>query len=361
MFGGEGLQQNTPFTTEAQSSTLDALKRLRAPGRPRAQSYRTLDGLSAARDNVAWYWRLVAVVSSFMILGGFLMLPPTFEKEPGLRVGKAVVGIFAVALLAAGFSFTALLVFAVRNPLFQADHIYLPALTSCALGLLTVLYSFLVFSRYTWNTPALLVTVVAAVSAVIYGCLLIWTQRRIGAIKAKKQEVHHMTIPLAQTPAPTQHRGSEVTLHQENSYYENYNRNLFPSAYTPTSQPPPNGYDPNTITEEEMQRQQMLMLLLNKDHPSTPDPSQSTFRIDWQGKEEDEAPPNGHYTPQSGPSSAYPSSAIPSTAYPSSGISRQGTNELRPWDGVWREVRRPPSQELREARRRDIEQGSRRH
>ncbi|KAF2161201.1 hypothetical protein M409DRAFT_28243 [Zasmidium cellare ATCC 36951] len=327
--------------------------------RPRAQSYHTLDGLSAGRDAVAWYWRLVAVGSSFMILGGYLMLPATFEKDPksSLKVAEAVVGIFAVALLAAGFSFTALLCFAVRNPLFQADAVFLPALTSCALGLLTVLYDFLVFSRYTWNTPALLVTVAGALSTIVYGGLLIWTQRRIVNIKANRPS----GVPPLQPPIQLthQHRDSEATLWQEPSYYENYTRNMFPTAHRPTQQPPA-GYDPNVITEEEMQRQQMLMLLLQKDQPSTPDPTQSTFHIDWQGRDDDDgAPEHGYYAPQR--------SAHPQTAYPGpSPLMRQMTQDLQPWDGVWRTpaaisngMARPASREFREARRQEIERRGR--
>ena len=54
------------------SSRLDAIKRLRVPKRPRAQSYSTtIDGVNAERNVVAWYWRLLALASSFMILGGY--------------------------------------------------------------------------------------------------------------------------------------------------------------------------------------------------------------------------------------------------------------------------------------------------
>lgn len=285
------------------------------------------------------------------------MLPATFEKDPKsqLRVAEAVVGIFAVALLAAGFSFTGLLCFAVRNPLFQADAVFLPALTSCALGLLTVLYDFLVFSRYTWNTPALLVTVAGALSTIVYGGLLIWTQRRISNVKSNRPSgIANPSIQLTH-----QHRDSEATLWQDPQYYENYTRNMFPTAHRPSPQPTP-GYDPNTITEEEMQRQQMLMLLLQKDQPSTPDPTQSTFRIDWQGRDEDDGPPeHGYYAP--------PQSAHPQTAYPGpSPLMRQWTSDLRPWDGVWRTpatvrngMARPTSREFREARRQEIEQQGR--
>ena len=143
---------------------------------------------------------------------------------------------------------------------------------------------------------------------------------------------------------------------QDPIYYENYIRNMFPSSAHAPSQNP--GYNPNSITEEEMQRQQMLMLLLHKDQAPTPDTSQSTFRIEWQGQDHDDgAPVGGYYAP-------HPNSASTLSSYPLTGISRQWTNqELRPWDGVWREptsamsMGRPRSQELREERRRQIEMG----
>ncbi|CAK3805558.1 Hypothetical predicted protein [Lecanosticta acicola] len=337
--------------------------------RPRAQSYGPLDGLPGDRNAVAWYWRVLAFVSWFMILGGFLMLPATFEKahDPSeLRISQAAVGIFAVALLAAGFSFTGLLCFAVRNTLFQAEAIFLPALTSSFIGLLTVFYAFLVYTRYTFHTPALLTTIAAAIATVVYAGLLFWSYRKGGTATRPRQQ---MPVPMTSQPyrgAQSEHRDSEATLWQDQSYYENYTRNMFPSAHNP-NQPPPTGYgfDPHQITEDEMQRQQMLMLLLQREEQSTPDPSvgASTFRIDWQGRdEEDGPPPQGYYAPQSqseGPRAGHPD--------PTPGIMRQFTNELelRPWDGVWRapaRVRtslwaRPGGREVREARRREIERG----
>lgn len=40
--------------------------------RPRAQSYRNLDGHNAVRYGVPWYWRTVAVLAGIMILGGYV-------------------------------------------------------------------------------------------------------------------------------------------------------------------------------------------------------------------------------------------------------------------------------------------------
>jgi hypothetical protein len=355
-------------------------------------------------DDVSWYWNMVAGASSFMILGGFLMLPVTFETNaPNLRIpeGPAAVGIFAAAIAAAGLSFTVLLCFVVRDQLFQIQSIFLPAFTASALGLLSILYHFLIFQdRYTWNTPAFLATAVAIVSIITYATAVIWRKRSLRRLNRRSrdsrasgsrgvtagdrdmplQPLRHDSESTLWTNNPNNNNNNTnnnnnnntttTLLPPESTYYQNYNRNMFPSAYT---DPPP----PTTITEEDMQRQQMLMLLLTKpENPTTPDPSNaSTFHIDWQGRDDDDPssaavvspptatshpPPGGWYAPpREGETSACPT---PLSAYPPAsaisarpGVVRQLTaGELKPWDGVWREVRRPESREMR---RREIEMG----
>lgn len=284
------------------------------------------------------------------------MLPVTFDSDPGLRISKAAIGILAVAILAAGFALTGLLTFAVKAPIFHADNIFLPSLISCAIGLLTILYDFIISSRYVWNTPALLLIIAAAISTAVYGGLLIFTHRRIRSVQSRGPSL----LPPAQQHQP-ERPSREGSLWQDPAYYDNYIRNMFPtSAHQPAQ--PTGGYDPNSITEEEMQRQQMLMLLLNKEPMHTPD--SSTFRIDWQGQEQEDLPPaHGYYAPNVN---------SPTSAYPLRGITRQFTNEQlrQPWDGVWRGPApalaltptqsghaRDNSMERREQRRREIEMG----
>lgn len=295
------------------------------------------------------------------------MLPATFEKaDDEIRVARAVISIFAIALLAAGFSITGLLCFAARKPQFQIESIFLPALISCIIGLLTVLYNFLVFTRYKWNTAALLLTVAAALGSIVYACLLVWTQRKIGRSRRGRGvrsdgPLHRTSTPISLVPL--NHKDSETTLWQDPNYYSNYTRNMFPAAHAPSPQPAQSGgYDPHSVTEEEMQRQQMLMLLLQNQQPAStisPDPTQSssTFHIDWQGRDDEDAggPSNngGYYPPP-------PRSAFPQTAYPGPG------SEIRPWDGVFRAPprvsttsghERARSQEYRDVRRQEIERG----
>ena len=294
------------------------------------------------------------------------MLPATFDDDSKLKVSKQVIGILAVVVLTVGFSLTALLTFVLRNPLFQADAIFLPSLISCALGLLTIFYNFLTSSRYVWNIPALLLVVASAVSTIVYCGLLIYTHRKIRIVRSQ-----HLTPFSSMMPLPPEtSRETLVSRWQDPGYYENYVRNMFPSS---ARRPAPNaGYDPNSITEDEMQRQQMLMLLFQQNQAPGTDANSSTFHIDWQGQDqEDSAPAQGFYAPNSNANSIGSSwSGCPLT-----GHSRQGTTDgLRPWDGVWRNPEpapassrgrgtsaqwsaRPTSQEHREQRRREIESG----
>ncbi|KAK3209420.1 hypothetical protein GRF29_69g1716037 [Pseudopithomyces chartarum] len=130
-------------------------------------------------DNEAWYWRFIAQAASWMILCGYLILPGLYATDDKLKYSRDVLAVFIVALLTAGYSFTALLCFACRSERFQAEAIFLPALTSSSVGLLSIAYNFLASNAYTWGTSAISGTVVSTVATFLYGMLLIWTHRRI--------------------------------------------------------------------------------------------------------------------------------------------------------------------------------------
>lgn len=251
------------------------------------------------------------------------MLPATFDTDPKLRISKLTLGIIAIAILAAGFSLTGLTSLAVKNPIFQAEAIYLPSATSCSIGLLTIFYDFLLSPRYIWNTAATVVTIAAGISTIVYGSLLIWTQRRINRV-TKQTAFSMQTEPL---------RGNSSTALRDDqwgdaAYYSNYVQNMYPASLSHR----PAEEAAQTLTDEELQRQQMLMLLQPQNQVNTPsNASQSTFRIDWQGQEdqEDDAPASarGFYRPRDGSVSEVGS------AFPTGSSMGQG---LRPWDGVWR-------------------------
>ena len=55
----------------------------------------------------------------------YLILPGLYAKEYELRFDRPVLTVIVVALLTAGYSFTALLCFACRNERFQADGVFM--------------------------------------------------------------------------------------------------------------------------------------------------------------------------------------------------------------------------------------------
>lgn len=373
-------------------------------------------------DESQWYWKTVAFSASWMILGGFLTLTPTFDTDADLRVNGTSLSIFSVALLIAGFTITGLLSLACRDWIFRADSIYLPALSSSFLGLLTVFYSFLISTRYKWNTASLLITIFSALSTITYGALLLWAYRKIALARARPrspstvplQRGYHSSIgslPIGtaspydqstwQTPNPN------PTPPQDSPYYQgNYGANNYQTPERP-SESTQRGMPPDTVlTEEDLTRQQMLMLL-HRPEPTmpSPDPGSGSFnRIDWTAQEEagissprtavSERPPPfyGYYAPS--PQQQQPQPQQQQQQYNSSHATQTPVSSgagldhspsygaytlsatggsYRPWDGVWRtpveahppEAVHPAFRDARfvgqamsrEERRREIENG----
>lgn len=271
----------------------------------------------------------------------FLVLPPTFDEYAQLRVSKTVVGIFGIALLVTGFSLTGLTCFVCRSRTFQADFVFLPSLTSCVLGFLTVFYCFIISSKFVWNVATLLIIAGSALGILVYAALFVQAQRKISA-KRKVNEVINMR-PEANSSSP----GSSY--HQP-LYFENHFANMYPAARPKDSSPMPHP----ALTEEELIQQQMLMLLKNKAESQT-NPSEHTSanafnRID--------------FTPQDEPGFDFATSSNPPSYGRYTPVPRgQGLEYLQPWDGVWRGNGRPPQQQhyqdfaSRERRRREIERG----
>jgi len=321
-----------------------------------------------------------------MILGGFLMLPATYVKVDTLRVNQTAIGIFGIAILTAGFSFSALLTFTIRNPLFQADAIHQPCALASIVGLLTVFYDFIISSSYTWKTPTLLLAIAAGLSTIIYASLFLLSHRRISKIRSRPQpssgsSIHPLTLTSPSrtsfaSPAtpyepstlePTESR--RPSTYQSPGFYENYIRNMYPtSAHSntntnnnpgaPASSTGDLSYDPHSISEEEMQRQQMLMLLLANEQPAQQrQQQQSTFHIDWQGDQDgDETPAHGYYAPGVGTNASssdggvgtggsWPTPPPPQPPQPQPSPGRRWKGALKPWDGVWRGVARREEQQ----------------
>ncbi|PNS18258.1 High mobility group protein 20A [Sphaceloma murrayae] len=346
----------------------------------KTQRYTTLEVLGIEKDTIPWYWRVAAGISSWLIVGGFLMLPATFDNSDGFKVSKTAIASLGIALSASGVGASLVLLVIVRNPIFVADTILPRAFTSSLMGLLTALYSFLVQRRYVWNLAAILTVTFAACLTMTYGVLLFYTQRRIAACKGHGKPQHiplrshtsyedartayepsiHSQHPLPTNPA-TPHEPVPDTRQREETFYNNYLNNLYPMLGSPSNtgapvtaapqtpgtpwdaqsvvserpppppinRPPP---DASMLTEEELTRQQMLMLLLNRPEPARPvDPSgqplrsETSYHIDWSGDE--------IQTPIVGPdhsrTTSIPAATIPQRTLPS-GPAMSPPMNLRP-------------------------------
>jgi len=112
------------------------------------------------------------------------------------------------------------------------------------------MWSFASSTRFTWNNASIITTVLAGVSALVYGFLLIRTHRKIAAVRKQTRS---------------------ISTHSETSFYKNFIANMYPSA-----RPNPEAIP---LSDEERINQQMAMLLMKNDSGPSPDASQSTFKI----------------------------------------------------------------------------------
>ncbi|KAF2749530.1 hypothetical protein M011DRAFT_398559 [Sporormia fimetaria CBS 119925] len=233
-----------------------------------SRRYTNLDGgQQQYNERTPWYWRLIALVASWLILGGYLILPGLYHKNPELKISQSILSVFVVAMLTAGYSFTGLLCFVCPNDVFQAENIFLPALTSSGLGLLTIAYNFLASRSYTWSKAAITGTAISGTSTVLYTFLLLWTQRRI---------IQHRD----QVASLERHRSAVDSWSHEPTFYTNFLQNTYPSAFSSNTQPQ---------NEDDIIKANMQSLLQNsRDSGPSPDATSATFRIDLPGVEEEE-------------------------------------------------------------------------
>ncbi|MCJ1404843.1 hypothetical protein MMC11_008069, partial [Xylographa trunciseda] len=189
---------------------------------PKWQPRRAMMDLYVERDRTQWHWRLLAVLSASMILLGFLVFPASFQTATNLQSNQGTISIVAVILLALGYSLSVAL---------------WPCLSSCTLGTLNIGIALGIHptSRDQWTTASISALILALASSIIYAALAILTARKISSIRSHD--------------SGRRDRGDSESL--------------------------------TLLPEDELQRQQLLRLLLQKEgDKASPAASQSTFRID---------------------------------------------------------------------------------
>jgi hypothetical protein len=293
-----------------------------------------------------------------LIDDSYLILPALYAKDDKqYKLSQAVLSVFVVALLTAGYSFTALLCFACRNDEFQAENVFVyvipclfivivclrtssPALSSSIFGLIVIIYNFLGTTSYKWGLASTSATVLSGFATALYAVLLFW-KRRVVARRQKSAS-------------------QRSNLYSEQSYYTNYIQNTYPSAIRTQSQPPS-----AAATEDDGVNQSLRLLMLRDARPS-PDANSSTFRIDLpEDREEQERHERSQELVGTPQQSHVPWARDRAT---SRADSLSETQAWQHWQDRGRTQQRPSNSDLRsnhsrglsrEERRREIELGAR--
>ncbi|KAK7545868.1 hypothetical protein IWX49DRAFT_395917 [Phyllosticta citricarpa] len=260
------------------------------PSRPRHE-YMTVSDLNAEREAVPWYWRVTALLATWMIFGGYVIMTPLFHDNPNdmIAIDPKILTIFVIALFIVGYSLTGIVCVAVKSWEFQTESVFLPTITSSALGLLTALYNFLVYQHTQWNAATIIAIVLSAGMSIIYTVFFFLTTRRISKLRAK---------------LTAERESTNAILQPETTPYDAWIANMFPSVrrlppdYIPPAEHEP--YRPYYRTEEEVVNEQFAKLLKQREQESrlSPAASTSTFRIDLPQNDEsdNEASPNARRT-----------------------------------------------------------------
>lgn len=228
-----------------------------------------------------------------MILGGYLILPTTFDDDPRLRFNKGVLAIIIVALLTGGYSLTGLVWFACPSTLFRLDHIFIPVFSVSVFAFCATCYALAASPRYVFSHAAAPTTLALTLaSALLYGIFAMMNNRNIRRMRTSIDGNQYPPNPASTTPQ-----------WQEGGYYQTYTQPVPASAsarspgsaYEPYASRSPGSFDGGSMmtvtqqpSEEELVKQQMAKLLTRPDLGLHQNSSRSTFHLDWpQGEEPD--------------------------------------------------------------------------
>jgi len=192
--------------------------------------------LDYARVRRSWTLQVVYVD----ILYSFLILGPASQKisSGGNSIQPSVIA--AIVILVVAYILSLVVAIACSSWVFQLDILYVPCLTSSLLGLINVLYNLTTHSATPqWTSFAIAAVVLSVVSSLVYIIAALLTFRKIHIVRARDAMHRHAPEPSTDKMMP----------------------------------------------ETELQRQQLLRLLLQQEDAKKPSPdkNQQTFKLDWPG------------------------------------------------------------------------------
>jgi hypothetical protein len=227
--------------------------------------------LYTERDALPWYFRTIAVVASWLALGGYVVFALVFTSDTdNIKVSRTFLTVLASALLVIGYATAAATAYFGRSLLFLFDAVLLPILTSSFMGVFVTVMNHALHKKFPIPTQIYIYVplVIACVTTLGAGGFGYITYRKLYRIKEldgqRRQHVQRWE------------RGS----------YGNYG-----DPASTTELLPVNAWSANNLPEDEAQRRQLLRLLLNREAtPEVPENhrnSQTTYHIDLPGDRRD--------------------------------------------------------------------------
>lgn len=183
-----------------------------------------------------WYWKLLAVSSSWSLLVGYLVFPLALgEDEDGVRISAVGLIAFGSVTIAVAYTISVVLSYFGRQA-FLLESVYIPFFGSSLIGLANATFNILCRNLLPLSRLATVIISLSAVSTAVYCSAALYTGWKV-----------HV-------------RNEQRRLHMRNCWSNDGTA---------------------LLTDDEMQRQQLLKLLQSKsDKAPSPEAIQSTFRID---------------------------------------------------------------------------------
>ncbi|KAK2735987.1 hypothetical protein FQN55_001890 [Onygenales sp. PD_40] len=189
--------------------------------------------LGMLEEDLHWYWKLFASLSSWLLLAGFVVFPLAIDRNAdNLRGGTFAITAAAIALTAMGYIVCIGFALRWRKRHYLVDFIYIPCFGSSLIGVFNVALNIIVRRLQPLDALAIAVITIASVSTAVFGAAAVYNSHNV------------LFVP----------RRSNFRRRNE---------------------------DPS-LNDAELQRRQLLRLYLQNDADRAPSPevTQSTFRID---------------------------------------------------------------------------------
>ena len=228
---------------------------------------KTAFDLYLERDRIPWYYKAIALVASWLVLGGFILFPLVFTSNAdNVKASRTALTSLGVTFFIVGYVSISVTAVLSRSILFCFDAVLLPILSSSVIGLAMVVFNHALHKTFPVSQIYIIVPLtLASLSTVASAVLAGWTYHRINVIRASDNR--RKVRPVREE------RSAWPGLRDSTSMQE-----LLPQRRTDRAS---HGSISSMIPEDEQQRQQLLRLLLSREVARAPSPDgESTYHID---------------------------------------------------------------------------------